>query len=119
MSFKLHLMAAMQMDIRREDGLGAWTITFRDVVLRTPTDLILFRGALERLLRANLQAPGYLLLEMSDVSLNLELAADYLRIAKSIKNKYTLGMVAYGLDAVGQVPDRRTALAALRALQAL
>src|SRR5579862_37554 len=107
------------MDIRREPGLGAWTITFRDVNLRTSTELALFRAALERLLQANLTAPAYLILEMTDVSLNRELAADYLRITKSIKNKYTLGMVAYGLSDVGQSPDRRAALATLRSLQAL
>jgi hypothetical protein len=107
------------MDIRHEDGLGAWTVTFRDVRLRTSTELALFRAALERLLQANLREPAYLLLEMSDVALNRELAADYFRVAKSIKNKYTLGMVAYGQRELGQPPDRRAALAALRALQAL
>ena len=109
----------MQLDIRHERDLGAWIITFRDVRLQTSTELALFRAALERLLQANLTAPAYLLLEMSDVTLNHALAADYFRITKSIKNKYTLGMVAYGMRELGQAPDRRAALAALRALQAL
>src|SRR5438046_2089401 len=113
-------MGAMQMDISYGTDVGAWTVTFHGVALRTSTDLTLWRRALEVLLASNLeQQRAYLLLDMADFSLEHALLDEYQKAAKLIKNKYAFGMVPYGRRELGQLPDRRTALVALEALRAL
>ncbi|HZS37202.1 MAG TPA: hypothetical protein VFF06_10260 [Polyangia bacterium] len=110
----------MQMDIVYGADVNAWTITFREVELRTSTDVALWQRALDGLLESNLHRQrAYLLLDMGDFVLNRKLADEYQKAAKTIKNKYAFGMVPYGRRDLGQLPDRRTALAALEALRQL